>query len=193
MGEKHYYRYRAQNPEALSEFDRAIRFVYLNRFCFNGIFRTNTAGKFNVPYGGDKTGALPSVESFRQCAILLDKAKLRNCDFGSILSRTGEGDFVYIDPPYAVKARRVFRQYGSREFVLEDLLRLSKHLEAMDERGVHFVVTYADCSEARTQFAKWNPRRIQVRRNIAGFTGSRRFAYELLATNTREHQQEALP
>ena len=135
-GEDYYYRCRAQEPQTLSDFERSIRFVYLNRHCFNGIYRTNTAGKFNVPYGGSKTGALPSIEAFRKCAILLNNAKLRDCDFGKILSSTREGDFVHIDPPYAVKSRRVFRQYGSKEFVQEDLLRLSLHLIAMDERGL---------------------------------------------------------
>ena len=182
-GEAHYYRIRQQDPASLSALHRAARFVYLNRHCFNGIYRTNTRGQFNVPFGGHKPGVVPPVESFRKCAQLLARVKLRACDFGHVLRDTRKGDFVYLDPPYAVGSRRVFRQYSSREFTKVDLDRLAKHLCEMDRRGVHFVVSYAECREARRVFQRWFLGRIRVRRHVAGFVASRRDAYELVATN----------
>jgi DNA adenine methylase len=182
-GETHYYQIRSQSTSKLSKFRQAVRFVYLNRHCFNGIYRTNTEGKFNVPFGGEKPGIIPPIETFRKCARLLERAVLYTGDFGRILSATGRGDFVYIDPPYAVESRRVFRQYGPREFAKKDLRRLGEHLKSMDSRGARFVVSYADCAEAREALERWNPRRVRVRRNVAGFGDSRRAAYELVGTN----------
>ena len=178
-----YYQLRAQDPATLSAFRRAVRFIHLNRYCFNGIFRTNRAGHFNVPFGGRRAGWVPPLTTFRQCALLFSQARLVHGDFGAVLSRTREGDFVYADPPYAVESRRVFREYGPKEFSSEGLARLARHLEAMDKRGVHFVVSYAECAEARTLFARWRRRRLRVRRHVAGFLESRRGAYELVVTN----------
>ena len=181
--EKQYYTMRDKEPTSLSALDQAVRFVYLNRLCFNGIFRTNMAGEFNVPYAHSRAGSIPSVEDFRRCASLLANASLKSGDFGSILSAARKGDFVYLDPPYAVESRRVFRQYDKRAFTTKDLERLGGHLDALNRKGVDFVISYADCREARNIFSSWNTRRIRVRRNIAGFTASRRIAIELLATN----------
>lgn len=178
-----YRRLRAQDPARLSGVDRAIRFVYLNRNCFNGLYRTNREGAFNVPYSSSRTGALPPTDVFEECARLMRAARLRAWDFGTTLRYAREGDFVYLDPPYAVETRRVFREYGPKQFSEVDLGRLSDHLDRLDDRGVVFLVSYADCAAARKQFKKWHTRRIRVRRHIAGFHGARRRAFELLVSN----------
>lgn len=182
-GERHYYQMRNKNPQRMDQFERAVRFVYLNRHCFNGIYRTNLKGDFNVPFGGQKPGVIPAVEEFRKCALLLERAELQAGDFGHVLRNTRKGDFVYMDPPYAVASRRIFREYGPKEFCKNDLERLSNHLHRMNKRGVHFVVSYADCIEAKEVLRSWNMKRIKVRRHVAGFVGARRIAYELLVTN----------
>lgn len=182
-GEASYYRVRAQNPNRMGPFGRAVRFVYLNRYCFNGIFRTNTDGQFNVPYAHIKPGVVPPIEDFRKCAALLQRATLRCGDFGAVVSSVRTGDFVYLDPPYAVESRRVFREYDRREFTKRDLERLGEHLKTIDRKKATFVLSYADCAEAREVFQKWPSRRIRVRRHIAGFASSRRTAFEILVTN----------
>lgn len=188
-GRDHYYRIRNLETSGLTKLDRAIRFVYLNRHCFNGIYRTNNNGHFNVPFGG-KPGIIPSIVHLRKCAQLLQRTTLRACDFGHVLRDTRQGDFVYLDPPYAVESRRVFRQYAAREFGKADLYRLAAHLRRMDSRGVDFVVSYADCAEARESLREWEPKRIRVRRHVAGFAKSRRIAYELIATNIEKKGRE---
>src|SRR5262245_26841923 len=181
-----YYKVRAQNPSCLSPLDRAARFIYLNRHCFNGLYRTNVRGQFNVPYADPaKSGRFPTVEEFKATAEMLAVATLRSCDFGVTLRHVRRADFVYLDPPYAVESRRVFREYGARCFTKRDLHRLAKHLERLDAVGASFVLSYADCSEARHVFARWSRTRVRVRRNIAGFSGARRQAYELLFSNHR--------
>lgn len=178
---------RCQEPSRLSAFRRAVRFVYLNRHCFNGLYRTNLAGRFNVPYSPRKTGRFPSTDVFEDCAEQLRRADLRPWDFGTTLRHTREGDFVYMDPPYAVDSRRVFREYGPKHFGEADLARLGIHLEKLHAKKVVFLLSYADCAAVRTAFGEWHLRRVRVRRNIAGFQGARRHAYELLVSN-RPHR-----
>lgn len=180
---ENYYAVRKSDPKKLSEFRRAIRFVYLNRYCFNGIYRTNTSGHFNVPYAHTKPGVIPPIEQFRQCATLLHRAKLRCADFGSVLKSVRRGDFVYLDPPYIVESRRIFRQYDERVFCQGDLVRLKEHLIRIEDKGAAFVLSYADSTEARKLFSNWDTRRVQVRRNVAGFVSARRLASEIIVTN----------
>jgi len=178
-----YYEERGRNPSKLSPFQRAVRFIYLNRNCFNGIYRTNSDGEFNVPFASSRAGRFVTRDEFISAATLLKRADLRCWDFGTTLRHVKDGDFVYLDPPFAVNSRRVFKEYGKRTFQLDDLERLSRHLEKIAERGAGFVVSYADCREARAIGQHWICRRIRVRRHVAGFTGARRSAYELVITN----------
>ena len=178
-----YYRVRAEDPSDLTQFERGVRFVYLNRYCFNGLYRTNCRGQFNVPYGRSRTGALPPVEQFLACARLLARAELRAWDFGTALRYVQEGDFVYLDPPYAVRTRRVFREYGPKSFSSGDLERLAWHLEKLDAKGARFLLSYAYCGDAKRLFDRWRVTRDTTRRHIAGFAGARRNTYEMLVTN----------
>lgn len=178
-----YYKVRDQNTNRLKTFGRAVRFVYLNRYCFNGIYRTNMDGRFNVPYAHIKPGVVPPIENFRRCSALLLRASLKCGDFGAVLSGVKAGDFVYMDPPYAVESRRIFREYDQREFSKRDIERLASHLDNINQKGASFVLSYADCREARDLFSCWSTSRIRVRRQVAGFSSARRFATELLVTN----------
>lgn len=181
-----YYAERSRDAERLSPIERAARFIYLNRNCFNGIYRTNREGRFNVPFATWRAGAFVSCEEFVAASRLLKRAALRAWDFGTTLRHVREGDFVYLDPPYAVKSRRVFREYGSKLFGERDLCRLASHLRSIDRRGVDFLVSYADCKEARELAQPWKVVRLRVRRHVAGFSRDRRVAYELLITNMQE-------
>ena len=178
-----YYAIRSQCPAQLTHIERATRFIYLNRNCFNGIFRTNAHGEFNVPFASSRVGAFVTRDEFLGAADLLRRAKFCAGDFGSTLRHVRAGDFVYLDPPYAVKSRRVFREYGAKVFGTADIERLRKHLCAIDTKGAHFVVSYADCREARDLAKNWRSRRVRLRRHIAGFSQARKLAYELLITN----------
>jgi DNA adenine methylase Dam len=110
-GRFQYYKLRETEPSTLTPSARAARFIYLNRFCFNGLYRTNRLGQFNVPYGGNKSGNIPSAEVLGNCSMLLKNARLITGDFENVLRQARSGDFVYMDPPFSVKARRVFNEY----------------------------------------------------------------------------------
>jgi DNA adenine methylase len=178
-----YLRVRAQDPQNLKGPARAARFVYLNRFCFNGLYRTNARGYFNVPYGGLKSGYLPSESAFRRCAAAMRATRFVCGDFAETLKLTKRGDFVYMDPPYSVKGRRVFNEYGPRSFSVDDFKRLRFWMERLSSRGVGFVVSYADCKEAEVLARGFDHRTVVVRRNISGFTASRRNSREVLIFN----------
>ncbi len=114
---KTYLRLRGLRAADLNKIDRAARFIYLNRYCFNGLYRTNSRGQFNVPYAPEGSGRLPSKKRLLAAAKMLTGAKLFSKDFEDVIETyVGENDFVYLDPPYAVENRRVFRQYGPQVF-----------------------------------------------------------------------------
>ena len=178
-----YYRVRAQDPGVLGRMQRAARFVYLNRFCFNGLYRTNEKGQFNVPYGGAKSGSLPSLKELKNASALLSRAKLISADFVRVLRHVAEGDFVYLDPPYSVKNRRVFREYDPASFGPSDLKRMRRALKKLDRLGATFLLSYADSPEGDALAIGFQSTRVKTRRHIAGFTGNRRVAAELVITN----------
>jgi DNA adenine methylase len=182
-GKRAYYAVRSQDAESLSSIDAAARFIYLNHYCFNGLYRTNAAGRFNVPYGPPKSGASVNRDLIRNASRALKRATLVQSDFEETALRAKPGAFVYLDPPYAVSSRRVFSEYASDGFSLQDLERLGTVLSRLNQRNVTFLISYADSPEARELLRKWRPRRVRTRRNIAGFVGDRRHSYELLATN----------
>ena len=179
-----YRRWRGLRPESLDRETRALRFLYLNRNCFNGIYRTNLDGEFNVPMG-TRLGQYFSKEDLLSCSELLQKATLIAGDFETTLKRVEGGDFVYLDPPFAVASRRIFRQYGKKTFDTDDIPRLSVSLESIVKQKADFLVSYADCAEARALAHNWHSVRLPIKRHIAGFAGDRKTAYEWLISNRR--------
>ena len=177
-----YLRWRILKPKSLDKETRAVRFLYLNRNCFNGIYRTNLDGDFNVPMG-DRVGAYFTKSDLMNCSNLLKRATLVEGDFLKTLNRVTAGDFVYLDPPYAVNSRRIFTEYGKKPFDTADIHRFTESLTLIVERGADFLVSYADCSESRELARKWNSIRLPIRRHIAGFADSRRNAYEWIISN----------
>lgn len=183
IGKEEYLRVRGLVETELDPVESAARFVYLNRYCFNGLYRTNLQGRFNVPYGGDRTGRLPSLSDLQTHSLILKRVKLVVGDFESTLQFVDKGDFTFMDPPYSINSRRVFKEYGPKMFSENDIDRLKTILQKIDSRGAFFVVSYGDSKEGRDLGKIWNSRRVRTRRNIAGFSEDRRYAYEILISN----------
>ena len=180
---RQYYRIRAMDPDTLDKTVRAARLVYLNRFCFNGLYRTNGDGRFNVPYGGGRSGQLPSIVGLEEASAVLRRAKLIPGDFATVLQEAGPGDFVYLDPPFLVQSRRVFREYDPASFGPADLDRLRAALGDLDRLGATFLLSYADCAEGDLLAEGFQRSCVVTRRHIAGVTNSRGIANEILITN----------
>lgn len=178
-----YYRVRSQSVFGMPKDKQAARFIYLNRFCFNGLYRTNKQGQFNVPYGGHKAGELPPDDLLRSCSASLRRAALSSDSFEQTLEKVRPGDFVYLDPPYSIESRRVFNEYSHFSFGGVQLRSLRSDLLRLDSMGVPFLVSYGLSREAIELAKGFRRKEIVVPRQIAGFATNRRKSRELLITN----------
>lgn len=177
-----YYAIRAIPRERLNAFERAAQFVYLNRYCFNGVYRTNRAGQFNVARGKGHL-FMPDLDSFKAFSGRLKSADLRCSDFEEILSEAGSGDFVYLDPPYALGDKRDRGEYGCDAFREKDERRLIAALRSADRRGAKILLSYSPATTVLQGLRKWRRHDLTVARNVAGFTAARRSADEVLLSN----------
>ena len=140
-GKRHYYHVRGHVPTAPVE--RAARTLYLNRTCFNGMYRVNLAGRFNVPKGA-KTAVVMDTDDFIAAGKLLRRAELRVGDFEPLVDEAEAGDFVFVDPPYIVgHNNNGFVKYNETLFKWDDQVRLAKALARARDRGVKVVATNA--------------------------------------------------
>lgn len=143
------YYYKIRSRECKNSYTRAAQFIYLNRTCWNGLYRVNLDGKFNVPIG-TKTSVLLPTDDFNATAKLLKGARLDSCDFEQILKKCGNGDFVFVDPPYTVKHNHNgFVKYNESLFSWEDQLRLRNCVELAVSRGAKVLVMNAYHSSVR--------------------------------------------
>lgn len=178
-----YYHLRDQTSATLSRTDAAARFFYLNRFCFNGVYRTNRAGEFNVPRG-NRTGAMPTGEDLYRAAVVLRRATIQASDFEETLDATRRGDFVYIDPPYFTRKGIKPGEYGYESLEGQnDLARLVASLERLSVRGVKYLLSYSESRSLTRQLDPAWVRLIKVRRHVGGTKTPRRFERELMIAN----------
>jgi DNA adenine methylase len=179
-----YGRLRQTDPKTMTSVQRAARFIYLNRYCFNGIYRTNLKGLFNVPYSGFRCGGFPADVVFENCSRRLSKTRLMRGDFERVLEQAKAGDLVYMDPPFAVRERRVFREYDPSTFRSDDIKRLRGWMEKLHSKGISFVVSYAESAEANVLKDGFTYKTVEVRRNIAGFAAHRAMSNEIIISNS---------
>lgn len=182
-GRQQFLELRGADVSLMTAAERAARFIYLNRFCFNGLYRTNRKGQFNVPYGGDKSGEIPSADVLLKCSSLLKNAELVAGSFELVLEKVRSGDFVYMDPPFSVGSRRVFNEYAATNFDAESLNRLRSWMEKLANKGIHFLVSYAECEEAEILQKGFYKQIVSVKRNISGFVANRSRSTEVLISS----------
>lgn len=185
VSEEAYYQVRAEYNQAQSCVERAGQFLYLNRHCFNGIYRVNRRGEFNVPWGGGKNRAKPlTLTELTSASDMLSEAELECADFQYFVNKhICKGALVYLDPPYASNETRVFREYHVDSFATIDWPRLVETLEFIHSAGAYFVLSYAGDKALLADMEKWKVGHLDVTRNIGGFRASRRRYREFIATN----------
>lgn len=182
--EAEYYKARSTDTAKLTKLERAARFIFLNRYCFNGLYRTNMQGKFNVPFGGNRSGTLPSQTDLINASSTLKRATIVCGDFyEETLLHAQKDDYIYMDPPYAKINKTLDNQYGPSVFGTNDLRKLSDLLKKLNNLGATFTVSYADCDEIQEIASQWTTHTVQVRRVIAASTIKRGMAKEILITN----------
>jgi DNA adenine methylase len=187
LDQQFYYELRSRVPSELTRIQAAARFLYLNRFCFNGVYRTNRQGRFNVPFG-IKTGHLPTRADLKRASRLLQSAELVRGDFDLTIAKAKRNDFVYLDPPYSASRNR--GEYGYGAFSSTDVDRLVAAATALDKKNVTFLISYQSDESTRRKFGPWFQANVNVRRHIAGFIGVRGNVTELLVSN-RPFQENA--
>lgn len=138
----YYYYVRSQRP--CSSIKQAARFIYLNRTCFNGLYRVNLKGVFNVPKGTKDKVVLPT-DDFERISQILEAINILSCDFSYTVDQAKENDFLYIDPPYTVRHNNNnFLKYNEHIFSWSDQKRLAEKLEEAAKRGVSILISNAD-------------------------------------------------
>lgn len=177
-----YYAIRAEDPSTLNRDRRAARFLYLNRMAFNGVYRTNRRGQFNVPLGR-RVGAFPTAERIAESAQVLRRARLLAGDFEDALEDVGPGDFVYLDPPYSRSSVGNYGVYGYGSFDGRDLKRLVAAVEEIDRSGAHFLLSYTDTPELIALVARYHIRTVAVSAQVGGLSTRRSTRDELLVSN----------
>jgi len=180
--EENYYRVRSLNPADLSRKERAVRFFFLNRHCFNGVYRTNKLGLFNVPYGSKLT-SIPSAAEVMDFSRFVRGVTFECADFEAIISRAQLNDFVYVDPPYAGRDVKDRGEYGQIKFSELDIGRLHLALVQASTRGAKILLSYADIPLIRQTFAGWHIETVSVGRSVSGFSKGRMKVNEVLIKN----------
>lgn len=156
-----YYRVRASAPP--SPADRAARFVFLNRTCYNGLFRVNASGGFNVPHGRYKNPRIHDGELLAASSAALQRAELRSGDFAPVCAEARPGDFVYLDPPYQpLSATANFTGYTRADFGPADQLRLRDTFEDLTRRGVAAMLSNSDHQAIRGLYSGLGYRLVTV-------------------------------
>lgn len=151
---EHYYRVRASKPRTPAT--KAARMLYLNRTCWNGLYRVNLRGEFNVPIGTKDTVLLDS-DNFPALAELLQSSQLECRDFEWSIDQAAEGDFVFVDPPYTVKHNlNGFIKYNETLFAWKDQVRLRDAVDRAVRRGVKVLVLNAAHDSVREIYSSYN-------------------------------------
>jgi len=181
--EKYYYEIRAQYNRSRAGPAQSARFIYLNRTCFNGVFRVNREGDFNVPFGDKENPTFPSSKELSSLSSALKYTRLFAADFDKSLSKTKKGDFVYLDPPYPpLNGTSYFTHYTADRFDADNQTRLAKVVKDLDRRGIRFLMTNADHPRIRELYRKFELSKLSVTRFVS-CKGSRHKVGELVITN----------
>ncbi len=178
--DKYYYEVRSKNPQDILA--QASRMLYLNRTCFNGIYRVNVKGEFNVPRGTKNTVLLDS-DDFEKISITLKNASIHFGDFEILIDRAEKDDFIFADPPYTVRHNHNgFIKYNENLFSWQDQERLTKALIRARDRGAKIVCTNANHSSIRYLYRGTGFKLKTVSRysSISGLSHSRKQFEELV-------------
>ncbi len=177
-----YYEIRRQNPERLKPAARAARLIYLNRCGYNGLYRVNRGGLFNVPFGRYARPKICDPERLRAASQALAGVELVQGDFARVMARRrlGAGDFVYLDPPYVpISKTASFTGYAGA-FSMDDQERLAELLRRLAAKRVPAVLSNSDCADTRRLYDGLAMESLPARRAINSVAARRGPVAELL-------------
>lgn len=182
-GSKAYYMARDEFNRIQDSYKKAALFIYLNKTSFNGIWRLNKKGGFNVPYGGKESPAFPTLGDLKTASAALYRAKIRCADFEETVERAIAGDFVYIDPPYPpLNGTAYFTHYTKERFRISEQNRVAALFKKLDKRGCTVMVSNADLPLIRDLYKRYRITELPSQRCVASH-GRRYQVRDLVITN----------
>ncbi len=182
----HFYALREKfNTETrASELERAARLIYLNKTCFNGLFRTNASGAFNVPFGAYKNPKICDSVRLRLASAMLSRATIHRAPFGKLAQDAKPGDFIYLDPPYVPLSKTSsFSAYADGGFDLHQHENLAQLFRKLSARGCLLAMSNSDTPEVRKLYKGFDILPIRAPRAIGARARSRGHVQELLIRN----------
>jgi DNA adenine methylase len=181
--EVHYYAVRSLYNRSRKGVARAARFLYLNRTCFNGVFRVNTRGDYNVPYGHKASPRFPAVSELLQASAALKRAVLEVQDYETALRAAQKGHFIYLDPPYPpLNGTSYFTHYTADRFGEEDQEKVAAAAMSLHKRGCLFLLSNANTPTIRRLYRGFNVHHLSVTRWVSSSRKKHRVD-EVIITN----------
>ncbi|MBI2376753.1 MAG: DNA adenine methylase [Deltaproteobacteria bacterium] len=163
----YYYEVRAQDPASLSPAARAARMLYLNRCGFNGLYRVNRKGEFNVPFGRYTNPRICDEENILAASSALSRARVSFRDFEHVVEHAAPGDFVYFDPPYVpLSTSSSFTSYAKGGFGEPEQNRLAETFESLTRNGVYCMLSNSDAPWVRERYSGFRVLPVLARRNV---------------------------
>lgn len=179
-----YYQIRDKDVSKLSRIQRAARFIYLNKTCFNGLYRVNKAGGFNVPIGSYKNPSIVQEKDLQEISKLLKKnVTVKKSSFENVLNRAKKGDFIYFDPPYYPVQKNSFTTYTKDNFLDEEQKKLAHIFKKLDQRGCYIMLSNSDTDFIKKLYQDYNISIVKARRMINCDATKRGAINELVVTN----------
>lgn len=178
------YYYDARNHHGGTDLEKAARFIYLNKTCFNGLYRVNSQGKFNVPVGKYKNPGICQEEVLKLASFALKNVEIKQGNFDQVLNYAiGSNDFVYFDPPYYPLTRTSnFTAYSHVCFDENQQIKLRDIFSKLANKGVKVMLSNSDCPFIRDLYAGFNIHSILAARSINSHGQKRGKINELLVT-----------
>ena len=181
---EYFYAVRAQNTLELTAVERAARFIFLNKTCYNGLYRVNRRGQFNVPVGRYKNPTICDEWGLRRASAALQNAHLQVADFEIVLDKAKAGDLIYFDPPYEpLSATSNFTSYTRNGFTRADQARLAETYRELDARGCYLMLSNSSAPLIYDLYDGFNLHEISARRAINSKVNGRAHILDLLLTN----------
>ena len=175
---------RTKKYQNWSDVKKASRFIYLNRTCFNGMYRVNSKGEFNVPFGNYKNPRIIDENNLINCSNLLQKTEIKNADFSKILNYIQKGDFVYFDPPYVpLNETSSFTSYTKDGFDIDMQFKLRDICDELDSMGVKFMLSNSDTKLVNELYANYEIKKVFASRQINANPNGRGKITEVLVKN----------
>lgn len=170
--------------QLMSDTQKAARTIYLNRTCYNGLYRVNNAGYFNTPLGRNTTMQIVNENGIRSISEYLRKNEIKFLcgDYKTAMKGMRKADFVFLDPPYYPIAKDSFVRYDSSPFGIRKQEELKKQCDVLNDRGIRFIQTNSDCDEIKELYKNYHLIEVDVRRSINAKVEGRKDK-EIIITN----------